>query len=314
VDSPFFSVVIPTYNRETTIKNAVLSVLAQTFSSFEMIIVDDGSTDTTSSIILDLAQADSRIRYLHQHNQERGAARNSGISLATGKWISFLDSDEIFLPRHLESLYAGIASGISEGVIASRYLINENGDLKKNDVFKIPSGPIRLSSLLVGNPFACNFAALNIPEKLSLFQEDRSLSSMEDWIFLLENISTLGLYLLPEATVVMNDHSGRSMRAHDTVVKSRLKAVQLINRRLSLDHASKRDILLYSYYFCSVHAYMAGNQLLSFRFLLLSIPSRLPYPLKLKQLCKTVVGFRFISLLKQFLPAVVPGLRVGRCS
>lgn len=100
---PLVSVVIPAYNRGKLIERAVESVLAQTYQDFEVIIVDDGSTDNTSSVVTALVEQDQRIRCCHhQTNQGAQAARNTGIRSAQGEWIAFLDSDDEWLNRKLE--------------------------------------------------------------------------------------------------------------------------------------------------------------------------------------------------------------------
>lgn len=93
---PIFSVIIPAYNRGHVLARTVQSVLRQTFHDFELIIVDDGSTDETRKIVETFN--DPRIRYIYQANKGRSAARNAGAALALGKYLTFLDSDdEVFL-------------------------------------------------------------------------------------------------------------------------------------------------------------------------------------------------------------------------
>lgn len=103
---PFFSVIIPTYNRAKDLKRSLESVLAQTFTDFELLIVDDGSTDSTPEVVG--WYNDDRIRYIYQDNKERSAARNNGMQQATGKYICLLDSDDIFYPEHLQVMHDGI--------------------------------------------------------------------------------------------------------------------------------------------------------------------------------------------------------------
>jgi len=98
---PFFSVIIPTYNRERVILEAINSVRNQTFKNFELIVVDDGSSDNTEKIVKEISGSDERVRYVHQKNAERSAARNHGIELAIGEYICFLDSDDLYLEDHL---------------------------------------------------------------------------------------------------------------------------------------------------------------------------------------------------------------------
>jgi len=103
---PFVSVVIPTYNREQQVQAALKSVLAQTYPQFEVIVVDDGSTDGTGETIQRLVSQQCgggrQIRYFFQPNQGQSAARNKGIDEARGAWVAFLDSDDLWLPEKLE--------------------------------------------------------------------------------------------------------------------------------------------------------------------------------------------------------------------
>ena len=106
---PYFSVVIPTYNRAHSIANAIDSVLKQSFQDFEIIIVDDASTDHTKEIVAKID--DNRVHYfLNSKNQERCVSRNIGIEKSKGEYICFLDSDDYHLPEHLEKLHTFIQS------------------------------------------------------------------------------------------------------------------------------------------------------------------------------------------------------------
>lgn len=99
---PFFSVIIPVYNRAAALKAALDSVLAQTCQDFEIVVVDDGSSDNPK-IVVD-ALGDPRIRFIAQVNAGGGAARNTGIDHARGQFCAFLDSDDAFLPGHLQAM------------------------------------------------------------------------------------------------------------------------------------------------------------------------------------------------------------------
>jgi glycosyltransferase involved in cell wall biosynthesis len=104
--APFFSIVIPTYNRAGTIPRAVGSCLAQTFGDFEVIVVDDGSQDDTGRVVG--AIGDGRIRYLRTANAGAAAARNTGAAAAAGSYLCFLDSDDEFLPGKLRAFHDAI--------------------------------------------------------------------------------------------------------------------------------------------------------------------------------------------------------------
>ena len=96
---PHFSVIIPVYNRAHLLGAAIRSVLAQSCQDFEIVVVDDGSKDDPAAVIA--AFGDSRIRFIAQDNQGGGAARNTAIDAARGRFIAPLDSDDLFLPHHL---------------------------------------------------------------------------------------------------------------------------------------------------------------------------------------------------------------------
>jgi len=98
--NPFFTVVIPTHNRSAYLKEAVESVLAQTFTDFELIIVDDHSEDDTKQVVQSIP--DGRIKYiLNDHAPGGAGARNAGIFRAKGEWVAFLDDDDLWLPKKL---------------------------------------------------------------------------------------------------------------------------------------------------------------------------------------------------------------------
>ena len=100
--APFFSVIVPVFNRAPVLAAALESVLAQTCQDFEIVVVDDGSSDNPRAVVE--AIGDPRIRFLRQVNQGGGMARNTGINAARGRFIAPLDSDDLFLPRHLERM------------------------------------------------------------------------------------------------------------------------------------------------------------------------------------------------------------------
>jgi GT2 family glycosyltransferase len=102
---PLFSVIIPTYNRAALLREALASVFAQTFTDYEIIVVDDGSTDETRG---ELQALSSRVRAYHQKNAGPGLARNLGAKHAAGEYLAFLDSDDLWYPWTLETYATGI--------------------------------------------------------------------------------------------------------------------------------------------------------------------------------------------------------------
>jgi glycosyltransferase involved in cell wall biosynthesis len=124
-NTPFFSIIIPTYNRAHLIRRPIDSVIAQTYTNWELIIVDDGSTDDTKAIVE--SYHDDRIRYIWQENQKESIARNLGILISKGTWICFQDSDDEYLSNHLEVLYKEIMNSDSYKIIRTGLLLYEDG-------------------------------------------------------------------------------------------------------------------------------------------------------------------------------------------
>ena len=99
---PKFSVIIPTYNRCEFVKNAIQSVLDQTYKDYEIIVIDDGSTDSTKDSLSSIIE---QITYIYQDNRGVSSARNTGIKKSIGSYIAFLDSDDLWEPKKLELQY-----------------------------------------------------------------------------------------------------------------------------------------------------------------------------------------------------------------
>lgn len=105
---PVISVIVPVFNAEKYLNRCVNSILEQTFSDFELILIDDGSRDKSSEICDDYAEKDERVRVIHQSNRGQAAARNYGVSKAKGEWIAFVDADDMIHHQMLEFLYFAV--------------------------------------------------------------------------------------------------------------------------------------------------------------------------------------------------------------
>lgn len=128
------SVILPVFNCEKYVSQAIESVLDQTFTDFELIIVNDGSTDATGNIINEFS--DSRIKIINQSNQGPGAARNNALKIANGKYIMFLDSDDWYHERALEISYDEITKHNAD--LTFFQMINYNdGEIYENDWFDL---------------------------------------------------------------------------------------------------------------------------------------------------------------------------------
>jgi len=124
--TPFFSVIIPVYNRADVLGAAIRSVLAQSCQDFEIVVVDDGSRDDPRKVVD--AFNDPRVRFHAQPNGGGGAARNAGIDLSCGTFVAFLDSDDVYLPQHLETM-RGLLDGTANTVGYARMIVDRgNGN------------------------------------------------------------------------------------------------------------------------------------------------------------------------------------------
>ena len=130
---PMVSVITPTYNRAHMLKDAIESVLAQTLTDWEHVIVDDGSTDGTAALVQDYVQRDSRIHYLYRTNGGLPAARNAGLAEARSAYVAFLDDDDLFLPDKLKQQVAVMARRPDLGLLyAPVREVHDNRDTAKS--------------------------------------------------------------------------------------------------------------------------------------------------------------------------------------
>ena len=128
---PSISVIVPVYKCEEYLEACVNSILNQTFTDFEIILVDDGSPDNSGKICDDLAQKYNKITVLHQENQGQAAARNNGVKIARGEWLHFVDCDDIIHHRMIEALYNAVIENNVELAMCSAI----QGEKAKDDFY-----------------------------------------------------------------------------------------------------------------------------------------------------------------------------------
>lgn len=205
--APFFSIVIPTYNRADTVISSVESVLDQTFRDFEVIVIDDGSTDETRKVIEGIS--DARIKYFWKENGERGAARNFGISKSAGDYITFLDSDDRLLCENLNKANNFIANNESPEWFHFAYKIV---DPKGIEMSRVTHSDNPEGSLLTGNSLSCLgvFVRHDIINRFN-FEEDRDLAGSEDWVLWMKLASRFPLLTSNEVTAELVYHKNRSV-------------------------------------------------------------------------------------------------------
>lgn len=126
-----FSVIIPLYNKELSILNTIQSVLVQTYQKFEIVVIDDGSTDNSPELVKKLK--DPRIRLIQQENQGVSAARNIGIKHANYDWIAFLDGDDLWKPNHLEEILKMMDKFPNEKIYVTSFEYSDNRKLYKHN-------------------------------------------------------------------------------------------------------------------------------------------------------------------------------------
>ncbi len=129
------SIIVPVYNVEKYIRDSLNSALAQTYKNIEIILIDDGSKDSSGKICDEYKQKDSRIKVVHQKNKGLSGARNVGLDNATGKYIMFLDPDDLYETDSCEKLYNYIEKTNSDFVIGNYINMSENGTKWENPVF-----------------------------------------------------------------------------------------------------------------------------------------------------------------------------------
>ena len=150
-EAPKISVIIPVYNAELYLKRCIDSVLNQSFKSFEIIAIDDGSKDNSFKILNEYQQFSPNIRTLSRENKGAAYTRNEGIKLAKGEFIMFIDSDDYINPDYLQVFYDEISSGIDDAVIGGLQRVNQDGKQLDNNLHfpEFPLGEDLLFSLKV---------------------------------------------------------------------------------------------------------------------------------------------------------------------
>lgn len=126
---PKISVIVPVYNTEKYLRRCIDSILAQTFTDFELLLIDDGSTDGSGAICDEYAALDSRVRVFHKPNGGVSSARNLGLDNARGEWITFIDSDDWIDQVYFEKIVSWKWSDEADIIISSFKHIHENGEV-----------------------------------------------------------------------------------------------------------------------------------------------------------------------------------------
>jgi glycosyltransferase involved in cell wall biosynthesis len=205
---PLFSIIVPTYNRAALIPATLRSLQDQSADNYEVIVVDDGSTDNTEEVVVPFTK-DPRITYHRKNNAERGAARNYGVTLARGGYVNFFDSDDLALPNHIAEATRAVQTFQEPEVFHLSY---QWIDAEGNIFNKCPiSGQVN-AQLFEQNVLSCNgvFIRKDIATQHT-FSEVRILSGSEDWELWMRLAAAYPFPSVPVITSSIINHDGRSM-------------------------------------------------------------------------------------------------------
>jgi glycosyltransferase involved in cell wall biosynthesis len=237
-----FSIIIPTYNRATFLSRAIESIIEQKYSNWELIIVDDGSTDNTAEVVKRFL-SDNRIKYHYQENAERSAARNKGIALSSGDFITFMDSDEYMDNNRLEKLQLAILEKNNQLALYFTDIRFEFPDSSLNYIrrgkhFSFPVDPNALIETIIGNPQFCGSR-----EIFQKHQFNSNLTVGEDMELLFRIANDFPLFYIEDnATITELEHENRSVNYSSNSVYKQLETTAIMFRKGHPGYAVKKKL------------------------------------------------------------------------
>ena len=178
---------MPGYNAEGHIAEAIGSVLGQTYADWELIVVDDGSTDGTASVVKGLSARDARIRYVYRENGGQAAARNTGLRASRGDLVAFLDADDLWLPEKLAAQVALMEETGVDLVYSDGYVFSDEGDVSPDERFHILPGEARGEEMFRTLFTSNRIGTLSVLVKrealdaVGRFDENRAYQNCEDY-------------------------------------------------------------------------------------------------------------------------------------
>lgn len=223
--SPQISVIIPAYNAERTILETIASVQQQTFSNFELIIINDGSTDRTLELLNSVE--DPRLKIFSYSNGGLPVARNRGISHASGDFIAFLDADDLWTPDKLEAQLAALQQHPEAGVAYSwTYYMDENGESIHSSKTVSFEGNV-YANMLLGNFLESGSNPLIRKHAIeSVGEFDSTLASCEDWEYWLRLAARWPFVVVPKQQILYRQTSGAMSSKIEVMEKYHLIVIE----------------------------------------------------------------------------------------
>ena len=248
--TPIVSVIIPAYNQAHYLVYALGSVLAQTLSAWEAIVVDDGSTDNTRDVVAGFA--DARIRYIYQANQGLSGARNTGVGAAHGKFLAFLDSDDELTPEFLKTCVEALQADRALGAVhTATQFIDQSGNVLPHTDVQPLAGDAFNQKLRQGGffPPVSVVARTECVREAGLF--DVTLTSLEDWDVWLRLVQRHPMRGLPQLLVRYRVYPGSMSTNAPRMLANRLaviaKHVGDARDEPTVRPAEKREMYGYAY-------------------------------------------------------------------
>lgn len=288
--SPIVSVIIPSFNNGHFLGRAIQSVLKQTHSEYELIVVDDGSVDDTAGVVSRYA-ADARVRYLHQENRGPSAARNSGIRAALGEVIAFLDADDWWLPIKLERQLEIMRRHPDIGVVYSDYRLSGASDSthEKSHTRK-PAGKQLYEELLYRNIIAGSASSVMI--RTSCFRTvgyfDERMPGSEDLDMWRRLARCFRFIRLEEVHVVIERRSDSLQMDLDKMAIGKLRYLEKLHTEVLQEYRCHLPEITYRTYQSIAWQYMRNRQFIKAIPFIYRIVRANPY--NIYRFCRDVAG------------------------
>lgn len=260
MNPPTISVIIPTYNQAQYVLESIRSVLNQTYPDFELIVVDDGSTDETPQSLALIN--DTRLQVIRQANKGLSAARNTGIKESTAPLITFLDSDDFFFPNKLTVLSEYLNSHPNIGLVSGgTQFIDQNGRQISQNIKSLEN--LNLSTLLVSNPLCVSAIMMRRAwiDQVGMF--DETLRACEDWD-LWQRLAYAGCQFagVEHIVVAYRYHVGQMTRESDRMCKAIFTVIDKFFRQTGISDeiiARKNSIYASALLNAAAYAYNANE-------------------------------------------------------